>query len=349
MIVGADALAGNTPMRKRTIPFAALILGCFVLCVINVLVGSVKVPVLEVFKIVASFGSKGNDTYRLVIWDIRLPRVIASFIGGGCLAMSGLLLQVFFRNPIVGPFILGVSSGAGLVVALTMLTSIQFGFAKISPYVSTVAGFLGAYGVLTLVLGVAARVKSTTTLLIVGLMIGYLCHASTGILIALAEREKVKGFVLWQMGSFSGMSWSEVTAMFWIGLFFSAASFLLSKPLNAFLLGESYAATMGVNVRFFRLAVLMCSCGLAGMVTALAGPVAFVGLAVPHAVRLLFATSDNRILIPATLLFGAIVSGGCDLLARQLISPVELPLSSITAIFGAPVVIGLLLRRRASL
>ncbi len=334
--------------HKTAYLFTFLVVLCIALSIVNVRIGSVEVTFSELFRMFLG-GAGSYDTAYQVIRDIRFPRVIASFLGGAYLAVSGLLLQVFFRNPIVGPFILGISSGAGLVVALVMLTSIQLGLARVSPYLSTFAGFWGAYGVLAIVVSIAARVKNATTLLIVGLMIGYLCHASTGIIIAFAEREKVKGFVLWQMGSFSGMSWTDINILLWGGFVLSVGAYLLSKPLNAFLLGEEYASTMGVNIKLFRIAVLICSCGLAGMVTALAGPIAFVGLAVPHMARLMLSTSDNRILIPAVMLLGAAVSGGCDLVARQLISPVELPLSAITSVFGAPVVIGLLLRRRTFL
>jgi len=337
-----------TASHKTVYLFAFLIVLCIALSVINVRMGSVEVTYPELFKMVFGNGDSCGTAYQ-VIRDIRFPRVVASFLGGAYLAVSGLLLQVFFRNPIVGPFVLGISSGASLVVALVMLTSIQLGLARISPYLSAFAGFWGAYGVLALIVSIATRVKSATTLLIVGLMIGYLCHAATSIIIALAEREEVKGFVLWQMGSFSGMSWTDISILLWEGFVLSIGAYLLSKPLNAFLLGEEYASTMGVNIKLFRIAVLICSCGLAGMVTALAGPIAFIGLAVPHMARLMLSTSDNRILIPAVMLLGAAVSGGCDIIARQLISPVELPLSAITSIFGAPVVIGLLLRRRTSL
>jgi iron complex transport system permease protein len=214
---------------------------------------------------------------------------------------------------------------------------------------TTLAAFAGAYGVMIIVVAVASRVKNGITLLIVGLMMGYLCHAVTAILTALAEKDKIKGFVLWQLGSFSGFKWSEIWVLLIFGGLVLSLIYLLSKPLNAFLLGEEYAASMGGKIRRFRILILLCACALAGMITSMAGPVAFVGLAVPHMARLVFQTSDNRILIPGACLTGAAVTSLCDLIARMLLSPVELPLSAITAFFGAPIVIGLLVKRRVKL
>jgi iron complex transport system permease protein len=214
---------------------------------------------------------------------------------------------------------------------------------------STLAAFVGAYGAMAVVMTIAGRVKNAVTLLIVGLMMGYLCHAVTSVLMAFAEKEKIKGFILWQLGSFSGFRWCEIQIMLLVGGGICVLVYALAKPLNAFLLGEAYAASMGVNIRVFRLLVLMSSCALAGMITSVAGPVAFVGLAVPHMVRLSFATSDNRVLVPGCLLVGAVVTGLCDFIARMLFSPVELPISAITAFFGAPIVISLLMKKRMTL
>jgi iron complex transport system permease protein len=284
-----------------------------------------------------------------IIWKIRIPRAIAGVSGGAYLAVSGLLLQVYFRNPVVGPFILGISSGATVMVSIVMLTTLTVSMTVLSPFMTTLAAFVGAYGVMMIVAAVASRVKNGITLLIVGLMVGYLCHATTGILQVLAEKEKIKGFVLWQLGSFSGFKWSEIGVLLVCGGLILGGIYLLSKPLNAFLLGESYAVSMGVNIRRFRVVILLCACALAGMITSVAGPVAFIGLAIPHMARLIFQTSDNRILIPGTCLVGAFITSLCDLIARMLLSPVELPLSAITSFFGAPVVIGLLLKRRVEL
>ncbi len=315
--------------------------------VLNVGIGSVPFSPSDVMA--ALFRTGEPSAANAIIWKIRIPRAIAAVLGGAFLAASGLLLQVYFRNPIVGPFILGISSGATVMVSVVMLTTLTVGMTVLSPFMTTLAAFIGAYGVVMIVAAVATRVKSGITLLIVGLMMGYLCHAVTAILTALAEKEKIKGFVLWQLGSFSGFKWSEILVLLVVGGLILAAIYLLSKPLNAFLLGEEYAASMGVNIRRFRVLILLCACALAGLITASAGPVAFIGLAVPHMARLVFQTSDNRILIPGACLVGALVTSLCDLIARMLMSPVELPLSAITAFFGAPIVIGLLVKRQVKM
>ncbi|MDR1920950.1 MAG: iron ABC transporter permease [Candidatus Adiutrix sp.] len=330
--------------KRRRLAFAALGLLTLSLMVMNLGIGSISYSPREICSTLLNPGGTGDLDF--IIWKIRLPRVLAAALGGAYLAASGLLLQVYFRNPIVGPFILGISSGATVAVSVVMLTATGMQMAFAIPFLTTFAGCLGAYGVMLLVVAIAAKVKNGATLLIVGLMMGYICSAITSILTALAEKGKIKGFVLWEMGSFSGFKWVEI----WIMIVFGGALFLgvylLSKPLNAFLLGEDYAASMGVNVRRFRVFILLAASSLAGLVTSMAGPVAFIGLATPHMARLSFGAADNRILLPGAALMGAMVTSLCDLIARMWLSPVELPLSAITAIFGAPVVIWLLLKRR---
>jgi iron complex transport system permease protein len=337
------------PISFRRPALAFTLLGGFAVClmIINIGIGSVSFSPEQIWQVLLQ--PDADSTMGAIIWKIRIPRAIAAAFGGAFLAVSGLLLQVYFRNPIVGPFILGISSGATVMVSFVMLTTLTVGMTVLSPFMTTVAAFAGAYGVMLIVVAVASRVKSGITLLIVGLMMGYLCHAVTSILTALAEKEKIKGFVLWQLGSFSGFKWSEIGILVIVGGAILLLIYLLSKPLNAFLLGETYAASMGVNIRRFRVLILLCACALAGMITSMAGPVAFVGLAVPHMARLIFQTSDNRILVPGACLVGAVVTSLCDLIARMLLCPVELPLSAITAFFGAPVVIGLLLKRRVKM
>ena len=320
-----------------------ILLGC--LFIVNIAVGSINIPFFETCRIIVQH--LADSTHGTIIWKIRLPRALAAILCGGYLAVGGLLLQVFFRNPIVGPYILGISSGATLMVGLVMLAGLSIGMLGIHPFLLTLAAFAGALAVMTIILAVAAKVKDIITLLVIGLMVGYVCHAVTNVLIAFAEKEKVKGFVLWQMGSFSGFCWDEVYLVALFGIPLLIGAYLMCKPLNAFLLGEDYAKSMGVNIKVFRFLIVIFSSALAGMVTAFAGPVAFIGLAVPHMARLSLGTSDNRILIPGAVLLGATVTVLCDLIARLLFSPVELPLSAITSFFGAPIVIGLLLKRRA--
>lgn len=333
--------------KRQTIWF--FVITALILCTVllNIIIGSVPISFSELWQIITDRDTE--TTKGFIIWNIRLSRAVAAVLGGAFLAVSGLLLQVFFRNPIVGPFILGISSGATLMVSMVMLTTLTLGFTLLSPFMTTLAAFAGAYGVMLIVLSIATRVKSGVTLLIVGLMMSYLCHAVTSVLVAFAEKEKIKGFVLWQLGSFSGFQWSEIQVMIIVGGMILIVVYGLAKPLNAFLLGEDYASSMGVNIRLFRMVILLCACALAGMITAVAGPVAFIGLAVPHMVRLCFNTADNRILVPGCLLMGGVITSLCDFIARMAFSPVELPISAITALFGAPIVLSLLLKRRVSI
>ncbi len=338
----------NIELKKKQMIWFFVITFLIILSVLlNIIIGSVHISFSELHQIIVSHDTA--STKGFIIWNIRIPRALASVLGGAFLAVSGLLLQVFFRNPIVGPFILGISSGATLMVSFVMLTTLTMGFTFLSPFMTTLAAFVGAYATMMIILSIANRVKSGITLLIVGLMMGYLCHAITSVLIAFAEKEKLKGFVLWQMGSFSGFQWSEIQLMFIAGGIILALIYGLSKPLNAFLLGEEYASSMGVNIRLFRILILLCACALAGMITSMAGPVAFIGLAVPHMVRLCFNTSDNHILIPGCILMGGIITSLCDFIARMAFTPVELPISAITAFFGAPIVLSLLLKRRVTI
>lgn len=336
------------PDIRRVAIFCALLGVALVsLFLLNIATGSLPFSVSEIWNTIIH--PDGDSVINSIIWKIRIPRAIAGVVGGACLAVSGLLLQVYFRNPIVEPYILGVSSGATVMVSLVMLTTVFIGLPALSPFITTLAAFVGAYAVMMIIIAVSRKVQGGVTLLIIGLMMGYLCYSVTGILTALAEKEKIKGFVLWQLGSFSGFKWSEIYLLVFGGGGILVSIYALSKPLNAFLLGEEYASSMGVNISRFRTLLLLCACALTGMVTSMAGPVAFIGLAVPHMARLVFGTSDNRILIPGVCLLGASVTSMCDLIARMILSPVELPLSAITALFGAPIVISLLLKKKVKL
>lgn len=336
----------RTPVLSSRVIFSLLLISALTIITLNIFTGSVSLSAAEVKDILLHPDEALNS---FIVWKIRLPRAIAAMIGGSFLAVSGLLLQVYFRNPIVGPFILGISSGATMMVSVVMLTTLVIDLQIMSPIVTTLAAIIGAYGVMMVVVAIASRVKSGITLLIVGLMMGYLCHSVTSVLQALAEKEQVKGFVLWQLGSFSGFKWGEIQLLVSIGLVLLLLIYALSKPLNAMLLGEEYALSMGININRFRILVLFAACAMAGMITAMAGPVAFIGLAVPHMARMIFSTSDNRLLIPACLLLGGVVTSLCDFIARTVMSPVELPLSAITALFGAPIVISLLFKKRVKL
>ncbi|AVP53832.1 iron ABC transporter permease [Clostridium tetani] len=310
--------------------------------------GSVKISLKEVIQIIFN-RELSNSTNKDIIMDIRLPRAIATLVGGAALALSGLLLQIFFKNPIVEPYILGISSGATLFVALVMLGGFSLGFENPSPYVLVFGAFLGSLLVMMLVVVFAIRVKNIITLLIIGIMVGYICSAVTNILTAFADKEQLYGFIMWTKGSFSGFTWNNVGVLTSVGIPILIASFFTVKPLNAFLMGEEYAKSMGVNIKKFRLIIILIASILTAVVTAFTGPIAFIGLAVPHISRLIFKTSDNRVLIPGTVILGAIVTAFCDLICRTLFAPIELPISAITSFIGAPIVIYLILKRRASL
>lgn len=310
--------------------------------------GSVKINLKEIIGLI--FNSElSNSINKDIIINIRLPRAIATLVGGSALALSGLLLQIFFKNPIVEPYILGISSGSTLFVALVILGGFNLGFENPSPYILVFGAFLGSLLVMLLVVAFAMRVKNTITLLIIGIMVGYICSAVTNILTAFADKEQLYGFIMWTKGSFSGFTWTNVKVLTLVGIPILILSFFIVKPLNAFLMGEEYAKSMGVNIKKFRLIIILIASILTAVVTAFSGPIAFIGLAVPHISRLIFKTSDNRVLIPGTIILGAIVTAFCDLVCRTLFAPIELPISAITSFIGAPIVICLILKRRASL
>jgi iron complex transport system permease protein len=348
-IKGATTEAFLARRWKRFVLVMALFAaGVCLFLVLNIALGSVNIPLGDTVRVI--FGGNGSDeAYAQIIRNIRLPRALGAVLGGGALAVSGLLLQVFFRNPIVGPFILGISSGASFMVAIALMGSYLLGATVVSPLTLSAAAFVGAIMVMVVVIAVASKVRDIVTLLVIGLMTGYVASALSSFLIAFAQSENVHRFVIWTMGSFSGFRWDEVRLVSISGAVLMVGSYLMAKPLNAFLLGEDYARSMGVNVKVFRYAVIFVSCALAAVVTAFAGPVAFIGLAVPHLARLSLGTSDNRVLIPACILAGAMITSLCDLLARLLFAPVELPVSATTALFGAPMVILFLLKGKTTI
>ena len=324
--------------------FAVLACGLATVFLLNVGMGSANISIGEILRVLFGKVDPSDKTF-LIIQRIRLPRAMACMAGGSALAIAGLLLQTYFGNPIVEPYVLGISSGSVLFVGLVMLGGITFGVQRVTPFFLFVGAFIGAMVVMAVVMFAATRVKSIVTLLIVGLMAGYVCSAATSILSVFAEREQLVAFAMWGMGSFSGFIWSHVHLMYAIILPMLLLSFLLTKSLNALGMGDKYAKSMGVNVRVVRLALILISSVLTAAVTAFAGPVSFIGLAVPHICRILFRTSNSRILLPAALLGGGVMASLCDLLARNLLSPLELPLGAITAIIGAPLVVLLLAKR----
>ena len=341
--------AGDTlrkPNMRRTravIVFVSLAASLVVFFVLNLCIGSVSVSPEQLAGIL--FGGNLESIEAQVIWDIRLPRIIAAILLGGALALSGFLLQTFFNNPIAGPYILGISSGAKLVVALVMIVVIGSSQAM-SSWMLVLSAFVGSMLAMLFVLLVSRRINSMAMLIVAGVMIGYIASAGTDFLITFASDQNIVNLKNWSMGSFSGVSWSDIGIMTAVVLVCSGLTFLLSKPIGAFQLGEQYAQSMGVNIRLFRVALILLSSMLAACVTAFAGPISFVGIAVPHLVKRFLATSKPLVVIPAAFLGGGIFCLLCDLLARAMFAPTEVSISAVTAIFGAPIVIGILLRRQ---
>lgn len=331
-------------MERRTrlwIGFAGLGVALLGLIVWNINAGSVHVSPGEILSILLG---KGGDN-AVIVRSIRLPRIMAAALLGGALALSGFLLQTFFANPIAGPFILGISSGAKLVLSLTLIGFLAQGVA-VSSLVLIGASFVGAMLSMSFVLLISSKVKRMSLLIISGVMIGYICSAVTDFVITFADDANIINLHHWSLGSFSGITWSNVSVMASMILPALLIAFLLSKPISAYQLGEVYAQNLGVNVRVFRAALILLSSVLSASVTAFAGPISFVGVAVPHLIRSIFKTAKPLIMIPACFLGGAVFCLLCDLIARTAFAPTELSISSVTALFGAPVVILVMLRRQ---
>lgn len=324
--------------------FAFLILAVLlvVLFIWNVNAGSIHLSVGEILNII--FRHQGDDTAYNIIWEIRLPRILAVIILGGALSVSGFLLQTFFNNPIAGPFVLGISSGAKLVVALLMIfflsRSISMGSAAM-----IIAAFIGSMISMGFVLLVAKKVHNMSMLVISGVMIGYICSAVTDFVVTFADDSNIVNLHNWSLGSFSGMSWSNVRVMAAAVALTMIIVFFMSKPIGAYQLGEVYAQNMGVNIKLFRIALILLSSVLSACVTAFAGPISFVGIAVPHLVKTAMKTAKPLLLIPGCFLGGAIITLFCDGFARTVFAPTELSISSVTAVFLVPVVIVMMLRR----
>lgn len=329
--------------RRWVMSFIGLCTACFLLFLWNIRVGSVPLSVAYIGEILR--GLHPEDTAYPIIWDIRLPRILAALLLGGALSVSGFLLQTFFQNPIAGPFVLGISSGAKLMVALTII--FLMGQGVVIPSVAlVVAAFFGSMLCMGAVLLVSRRASNMSTLIIGGVMIGYICSAVTDFVVTFAGDADIVNLHQWSMGSFSGMEWEHIKI---IGIVVSLAVggvFLLSKPIFAYQLGEEYAKSVGVDIKRFRRYLVLFSSVLSGCVTAFAGPISFVGIAVPHLVKSLLGTSKPILVIPGCFLGGGICCLFCDMIARTIFAPTEVSISSVTAVFGAPIVIYMLLKRK---
>ena len=330
--------------RRCVCAFALLLLLLIALGAANLLAGSVKVAPREALEVLLVRGEV--ESAARVVWTLRLPRLLAAVFLGGALAVSGFLLQTFFANPIAGPFVLGISSGAKLTVALTLIAALARG-RTLGSAALIGAAFCGSMLAMGLILLLSARVRRMSLLVVCGVMIGYICSAVTEFVVAFADDANIVNLHNWSMGSFSGIRWANLRVIVWVTLAGILLSFLLSKPMGAWQLGEAYAQNLGVNLRRFRLELILLSSVLSACVTAFAGPISFVGVAAPHLMKSLFKTAKPIVMIPACFLGGAVFCLGCDLIARTLFQPTELSISAVTAVFGAPVVIWMLVRRKA--
>jgi iron complex transport system permease protein len=334
----------NFRRRSRyALVFTVMLLAFAAIVVLNINTGTTNIPVGRILKII--FLRQGDSTEYNIIWKIRLPRVLMAAILGGALSLSGFLLQTFFENPIAGPFMLGISSGAKMVVALTMIYFLEK-FNSVSSYALIFAAFIGSLIATGFILLISRRVHHMATLLVAGIMIGYICSAVTDFVVTFAEDSDIVNLHGWSLGSFSGMTWSNVEVAFSLIAVTVLLTFLMSKPIGAYQLGEAYAQSMGVNIRFFRVALILLSSILSATVTAFAGPISFVGIAVPFLVKHSLNTSRPLVVIPGTFLGGSVFCMFCDLIARTAFSPLELNISTVTSIFGAPVVIFMMLKKQ---
>ena len=328
--------------RKIRYIIAFLLLGISVLVLIamNVCIGTVKISLED---IIVSIGGRQINNSR-ILWDIRMPRTMAALILGGALALAGYLLQTFFHNPIAGPFVLGISSGAKMVVALVMVFLMGQAI-RVSSVTLIAAAFLGAMISMGFVLLMSRKVNNMSMLVVSGVMIGYICSAITELVVTFANDAEIVNLHNWSRGSFSGMTWDNVFVMAVVIVVTFVIVFFMAKPLSAYQLGESYARNMGVNIRLLRVALVILSSILSASIVAFAGPISFVGVAVPHLVKSLLGSAKPILMMPACFLGGSVFCLLCDLLARTMFAPTELSISTVTAVFGAPVVLWVMIRR----
>jgi len=333
---------GSNRKIKYTACFVILILLLVIFFTISVCAGSVSISVADIW---GQLNGEGDELYTTILFQIRIPRTLAAILLGGALALSGYLLQTFFHNPIAGPFVLGISSGAKLFVAVVMIVFLKWS-RTLSSVDLIVAAFLGSMLSMFCVLLMSPKISDMSFLVLIGVMIGYICSAVTDFLVTFAEDSDIVNLHNWSMGSFSGITWENVKTILLVVAVTGIMTFFLSKPMEAYQLGETYAKNMGVNIRLFRVLLVLLSSILSAVVTAFAGPVSFVGIAVPQIMKRFFQTAKPIVMIPACFLGGAVFCMFCDLLARTVFAPTEMSISTVTAIFGAPVMIAVMLRQR---
>ena len=337
---------------RHTAPILLISIGIvavgLLLFVMNLCFGSVSIPMKEIWAAVFS----GNDsTYRAIVMDYRLPQAITALLAGIGLSVSGLLMQTLFRNPLADPSLLGISSGSSLGVALVILLGTATGLSVStlslwSTFGVTIAAFVGAFAVLLLILALSSRLRSMVSLVLVGIMIAYIAGSVTDILKFFSQKEGLHSFVIWGMGSFSNVSKAQLPFFAIAVIAGTIGSFLLFKTLNLLLLGERYAENLGVNIRRSSMLIILASGFLTALITAFCGPIAFLGLAVPHIARFLFKSSDHKLLIPATAFIGMDLALFCNLIARLPSFEGNLPINSVTALIGAPIVLWVIFHRQ---
>lgn len=339
-------------IRRQTAPILLISIGIvavgLLLFVMNLCFGSVSIPMKEIWAAVV--GGEGS-TYRTIILDYRLPQAITALLAGIGLSVSGLLMQTLFRNPLADPSLLGISSGSSLGVALVILLGTATGLSVNtlslwSTFGVTVAAFVGAFTVLLLILALSSRLQSMVSLVLVGIMIAYIAGSVTDILKFFSQKEGLHSFVIWGLGSFSNVSKAQLPFFAIAVVGGAVASFLLFKTLNLLLLGERYAENLGVNIRRSSMLIILASGFLTALITAFCGPIAFLGLAVPHIARFLFKSSDHKLLIPATAFIGMDLALFCNLIARLPSFEGNLPINSVTALIGAPIVLWVIFHRQ---
>ena len=329
--------------KRLTIAYLSMAGALLALFALNLFWGSVS---LTPGAVAAALLGRGEDALAVgIVLQLRLPRTVMVVLLGAALSAAGYLLQTFFANPIAGPFVMGVSSGAKLAVALTMVVFLQRGLLTSSATL-IIAAFAGSMAAMAFVLVVARRVPRMSILVICGIMIGYICSAATDILVTFADDTDIVNLHNWSQGSFSGMNWSNILMIFILTLLSFLAAMFLAKPIGAYQMGETYARNMGVNITVLRVSLILLSSLLSACVTAFAGPISFVGIAVPHLIKSATGTAKPLVLIPGCFLGGAVVTLFCDGIARTLFAPTEVSISTVTAVFLVPVVIVMMLRRQ---
>ena len=337
----------NNPSYKKN--FLILSVLGIVSFFLNISLGSVMIPIQDIIAVL--FGKNASkESWEIIVLNFRIPKAITAVMVGSGLSVSGLLMQTLFRNPLAGPFVLGISSGASLGVAFLLLSASLFGgflaSSAITHWTLPIAASLGAFLVLSAVIFAANSVRNTMSILIIGLMFGSFASAIINVLSYFSEATQLQQFLFWSFGSLGNLSWNELLVF---GIFYTVgmcAIFSIIKPLNSLLLGENYAKSLGIQIQKSRNIILLITSLLTGVITAFSGPIAFVGLAVPHLARLFFGTSNHKTLLPATALIGAIVLLICDVITQLPTSEYTLPINAITSLFGAPIVIWLLIRKK---